>query len=111
MEEPAEDDYEMPVKEAPPAAHQEVLAAIQLLSHIAINCRNEQEFLQLSKSFSVVSDTIRKEAWKEMSTTHITDFFSSVSNQKNNAMDMESDGSAIVVSDSEPEVLDSDDSP
>ena len=39
---------EMPVKESPPAMWQEVLAAMQLLSCIAIECRNEQEFLQRS---------------------------------------------------------------
>jgi len=110
VKEPAEDDYNMPVKEAPPVTHQEVLAAIQLLSHIAINRRNEQEFLQLFKSLSLVSDTLRKEAHKKMSATCITDFFSLVSNQENTAMDMETDGSAIFVSNLEPEVLDSDDS-
>jgi len=40
-----------------------------------------------------------------MSITCITDFFSLVSNQKNTATDMETDGSAILMSDSEPEVL------
>jgi len=41
-----------------------------------------------------------------MSTTCITDFFSLVSNQNNTATDMEKDGSAILMSDAEPEVLD-----
>ncbi len=40
-----------------------------------------------------------------MSTTHITNFFSAVSNPKNTATAMETDGSAILVSDLEPEVL------
>jgi len=106
MEEPAEGDHDMPVKEAPPPARQEVLAAMRLLSHIAIDRRNGQEFLQLFKSHSLVSDTLRKEAHKEMSTTRITDFFSSVSNQKNTATEMETDGSTILMSDSEPKVLD-----
>ena len=107
VEEPAEDDHDMPVKEAPPATHQEVLAAMQLLSYIAINHRNEQEFLQLCKSLSPVSDTLCKEAHEEISTTHITDFFSSVSNQKNTAIGMETDGSTILMSNLEPKVLDS----
>jgi len=49
---------------------------------------------------------LRKEAHEGMTTTHITNFFSSVSNQRNTATKMETDGIAILVSDSEPEVLD-----
>ncbi len=109
VKEPAEDDHDMPVKEVPSATRKEVLAAMQLLLHIAINRRNEQEFLQLSRSLSLVSDTLRKEAYEQRSTTLITDFFSSVPNPKSTATDvMETDGSAILVSDSEPEVLDGD---
>src|SRR5258706_16006736 len=55
-----EPEDEMLVKEAPPETRQEVLAAMQLLSHIAIECRNEQEFLQPLKSLSLISDTLRK---------------------------------------------------
>src|SRR5258708_25199948 len=53
VKEPAEDDHDMPVKDAPPATCQKVLAAMQLLSHIAINRRNEQQLLQLFKSLSL----------------------------------------------------------
>ena len=43
-----------------------------------------------------------------MSTTHITDFFSLVSNPKDAATIMEMDGSVILVRDLEPGVLSSD---
>ena len=94
------------MEEAPPATCQEVLAAVKLLSNVAINRRNEKEFLQLFKSLSLASEILRKEACEGMTTTHITNFFSSVSNQRNTATEMETDGIAILVSDSEPEVLD-----
>jgi hypothetical protein len=66
VKEPADDhDMDMPLKEAPPATCQEVLAAMQLLSHISINCRNEQEFLQFFKSLSLISDTSAKKPMKK----------------------------------------------
>jgi len=79
---------------------------VKLLSNVAINHRNEKEFLQLFKSLSLASEILHKEAHEGMTTTHITNFFSSVSNQRNTATEMEMDGIAILVSDSEPEVLD-----
>jgi len=57
-------------------------------------------------SLSLASETLHKEARKGMTTTHITNFFSSVPNQRNTTTEMETDGIAILVSDSEPEVLD-----
>ena len=67
------------------------------------------EKLQLLKSLSPISDTLCKEAHEGLSTTYITDFSSFVTNPKNTATAMEIDGhSAVLVSDSEPEVLDSD---
>ena len=84
---------------------QEVLAVVKLLSNVAINCRNVKEFLQLFKSFSLASETLHKDACEGMTTTHITNFIL-VSNQRNTATEMETDGIAILVSDSEPEVLD-----
>src|SRR5258706_16107950 len=87
-----EPEDEMLAKKAPPATRQEVLAAMQLLSHIAIECRNEQEFLQLLKSLSLISDTLRKEAHEGISATRITDFFSFISNPKNTTAAMETDG-------------------
>ena len=79
---------------------------VKLLSNVAINHRNEKEFLQLFKSLSLASKTLCKEAHEGMTTTHITHFFSSVPNQRNNTTEMEMGDIAMLVSDSEPEVLD-----
>ena len=57
-------------------------------------------------SLLLASETLHKEACEGMTTTHLTNFFRSVSNQRNTATEMETDGIAILVSDSEPEVLD-----